>query len=164
MAQSVKPPAAPRVRKLMPSLGVADLPRAVAFYRDFFGFEIVDSYDDDAGRPLWCWLRAGVAELQLQQLDEERQITLDPAIGQSWVLYLRPDDLDGVHARLRAAGVDVSDIELTAYGARECFCKDADGYDLWLTEPESGRGPDDEDDDDPAPDGDALAPDDATLH
>jgi len=136
-----------RVKKLVPSLGVADLRRSIAFYRDFFGFVLVDAYEDEAGEPVWCWLRSGVSELMLQQLSPEQQIALEPALGQSWVLYLRPADLDEVHRELRRAQVEITDITETTYGARECFATDPDGYELWLSEPESGAGPDDEDDD-----------------
>jgi uncharacterized glyoxalase superfamily protein PhnB len=138
----------PRVKKLLPSLGVSDIRRSVLFYREAFGFEVVDSFENEDGELLWCWLRAGVGELMLQQLDPDQQITLDPAIGQSWSLYLRTDDILATRARLRASGRDVSEIEVTGYGARECFATDPDGYVLWLSEPEQGRGPDDEDDDD----------------
>lgn len=138
----------PRVRKLVPSLGVADLRRSIAFYRDFFGFSLVDAYEDDEGQPVWCWLRSGVAELMLQQLPPDEQITLEPALGQSWVVYVRPADLDEVHRELRNAGVPVTDIAETSYGARECYVTDPDGYELWLSEPEAGADPDDEDDED----------------
>lgn len=137
----------PRVRKLVPSLGVSDMQRSLAFYSDNFGFEVVDSFENEDGETLWCWLRAGVGELMLQQLDNDQQITLHPAIGQSWVLYLRPDDIVATHERLRTAGLEVSEIEMTAYGSRECFVTDPDGYELWLSEPEQGLGPDDEEDD-----------------
>ncbi len=147
------PAASPnRLKKLIPSLGVADLRRSIAFYRDFFGFTVVDAYEDDAGKPVWCWLRSGLAELMLQQLSAEQQIALEPALGQSWVLYLRPANLDEAHSALRAADVEITDITETTYGARECFATDPDGYELWLSEPESGRGPDDEDDDEEEPD------------
>ena len=141
------PAASPnRLKKLIPSLGVADLRRSIAFYRDFFGFTVVDAYEDDAGKPVWCWLRSGLAELMLQQLSSEQQIALEPALGQSWVLYLRPANLDEAHSALRAADIEVTDISETTYGARECFATDPDGYELWLSEPESGHGPDDEED------------------
>ncbi len=147
------PAASPnRLKKLIPSLGVADLRRSIAFYRDFFGFTVVDAYEDDAGKPVWCWLRSGLAELMLQQLSADQQIALEPALGQSWVLYLRPANLDEAHSALRAADVEITDITETSYGARECFATDLDGYELWLSEPESGRGPDDEDDDEEEPD------------
>lgn len=137
----------PRLRKLVPSLGVSDLRRSVAFYRDFFGFSLIDSWDDEAGEAVWCWLRSGVTELMLQQLAPDQQITLEPALGQSWVLYLRPADLDETRDQLVDAGVEVSEIALTAYGARECFLTDPDGYELWLSVPERGRGEEDEDED-----------------
>ena len=135
-----------RVKKLLPSLGVSDLRRSIAFYRDFFGFSLVDHFDDAAGATVWCWLRSGVAELMLQQLTPDQQITLEPALGQSWVLYIRPADIDDLRRRLVAAGVDVSEIALTGYGARECFVQDPDGYELWLSMPEAGKGADDDDD------------------
>jgi uncharacterized glyoxalase superfamily protein PhnB len=121
--------------KLIPSLGVSDIERAVGFYRSFFGFEVVDSYDDERGMA-WCWLRARGAELMLQQLSAEQQIRLNPAIGQSWVLYLRPDDLDALHAKLKRGGFPVSEIVRTSYGAREFFVPDPDGYELWISVPE----------------------------
>ncbi|MBX9964345.1 MAG: VOC family protein [Burkholderiales bacterium] len=141
-------PGKPRVRKLVPSLGVSDLHRSIAFYRDFFGFALIDSWENAAGEAVWCWLRSGTAELMLQQLTPEQQITLEPALGQSWVMYLRPADIDETRRQLLQAGVEVSAIELTAYGARECFLTDPDGYELWLSVPERGVGGDDEEEDD----------------
>lgn len=138
----------PRLRKLVPSLGVSDLRRSVAFYRDFFGFSMMDSWEDESGATVWCWLRSGVTELMLQQLSPDQQLTLEPALGQSWVLYLRPADLDDTRDQLVEAGVDVSEISLTGYGARECFLADPDGYELWLSVPERGRGGEDDEDED----------------
>lgn len=138
--------------------------RSTAFYNDCFGFEIVDSFENEDGELVWCWLRAGLGELMLQQLDEDQQITLHPAIGQSWALYLRPDDIEDTHRRLRASGVEVSDIEGTGYGARECFVTDPDGYALWLSEPESGLGPDDEDSADEDDFDDDEEPDHPSIH
>ncbi|MEO8630539.1 MAG: VOC family protein, partial [Betaproteobacteria bacterium] len=79
--------------KLIPSLGVSDIERALGFYKQFFGFKLVDSYELD-GRMKWCWLRSRGADLMLQQLTADEQITLNPAIGQSWVLYIQPNDLE----------------------------------------------------------------------
>jgi catechol 2,3-dioxygenase-like lactoylglutathione lyase family enzyme len=154
MADSGKP----RVRKLVPSLGVSDLHRSIAFYRDFFGFSLIDSWENAAGEAVWCWLRSGAAELMLQQLTPEQQITLEPALGQSWVMYLRPDDIDETRRQLLQAEVEVSEIELTAYGARECFLTDPDGYELWLSVPEQGLGSDEDDEDED--EDDAVVPDD----
>lgn len=122
--------------KLIPSLGVSDIERSAAFYRSFFGFEVVDSYDDGK-RMAWCWLRAQGAELMLQQLSADQQIRLHPAIGQSWVVYVRVDDLDALHAKLARGGFPVSEIARTSYGTREFFVSDPDGYELWISVPEA---------------------------
>jgi catechol 2,3-dioxygenase-like lactoylglutathione lyase family enzyme len=140
-----------RLKKLVPSLGVSDLGRSLRFYGECFGFEVVDVFEDEHGAARWAFLRSGVAELMLQQLGTEEQITLEPALGHSWRLFLRPADLEDARRRLLAAGVEVTEIELTDYGARECHAKDPDGYDLWLSEPEAGLGGDDEDEDDSDP-------------
>ncbi len=124
--------------KLIPSLGVSDIDRAAAFYRGFFGLEVVDSYDE-AGRMAWCWLRAQGAELMLQQLSADQQIRLNPAIGQSWVVYVRVDDLDALHAKLERGGFPVSEIAHTSYGTREFFVPDPDGYELWVSVPQEGE-------------------------
>jgi uncharacterized glyoxalase superfamily protein PhnB len=81
----------------------------------------------------------------LQQLDDEEQITLHPAIGQSWVLYLRPHDIEDTSQRIRTAGLSVSEICRTTYGSRECFVTDPDGYELWLSEPDHGNDTEDDD-------------------
>ncbi len=120
--------------KLIPSLGVSDIERSLDFYRTFFGFEVVDSYDDQ-GRMGWCWVRTGVADLMLQQLAADQQIRLNPAIGQSWVVYVRVDDLEATHARLKEGGFPVSDIGETEYDTREFFVPDPDGYELWISAP-----------------------------
>lgn len=119
--------------KLIPSLGVSDLDRSITFYRDHFGFEVVNSYEE-GDQAVWCHLRSGVAELMLQQLAPEqfRWLTSGP---RCWVLYLSPEDLDGVHFTLREAGHQVSDITSTEYETRECFVNDPDGYELWISSP-----------------------------
>lgn len=96
----------------------------------------------------WCWLKAGGAGLMLQQLSADQQIRLNPAIGQSWVMYIRPDDIDATRARLKRAGFPLSDLVTTSYGARECFLSDPDGYELWLSVPRAGGNGDDEDEED----------------
>jgi predicted enzyme related to lactoylglutathione lyase len=135
---------------LIPSLGVSDIHRSVSFYREFFGFKVEDSYEIE-GRMAWCWLKGHGAELMLQQLSADQQVRLNPAIGQSWVMYIRPDDIDITHARLKRAGFPLSDLVTTSYGARECFLSDPDGYELWLSVPganSNGNGDDEDEEDD----------------
>jgi catechol 2,3-dioxygenase-like lactoylglutathione lyase family enzyme len=120
--------------KLIPSIGVSDIDRSRDFYQRFFGLEVADSYDEE-GRMAWCWLRGGGAELMLQQLTADQQIRLNPAIGQSWVVYVRVDDLDSVHARLKEGDFPATDISETQYDTREFLVPDPDGYELWVSAP-----------------------------
>lgn len=120
--------------KAVASLGVADIERSVAFYREHFAFQVADSYEQE-GAMVWCWLQTGSADLMLQQLSEEQQITLDPAIGQSWVLFMRVQDIHAVHRRMRQAGVEVDEIRETSYATLEFMARDPDGYDLWVSMP-----------------------------
>jgi predicted enzyme related to lactoylglutathione lyase len=124
----------PIATKVVPSLGVSDIERSIEFYSTFFGFQVADSYEQDGAR-VWCWLQTGRADLMLQQLAPEQQITLHPAIGQSWALYIRPDDLETVHYELGAAGFKVSDIQTSSYATREFLASDPDGYELWVSMP-----------------------------
>ncbi len=133
---------------MIPSLGVSDIDRSVRFYTELFGFRVLDSYEAE-GRMIWCWLKAGGAELMVQQLSADQQIRLNPAIGQSWVIYIRPDDIDATHARLKKTGIPLSELATARYGAREFFLNDPDGYELWLSVPSvDGNGDDDEEDHD----------------
>jgi uncharacterized glyoxalase superfamily protein PhnB len=135
------------VNRLIPSLGVSDIERSARFYQEFFGFKVEDSYEAE-GRTTWCWLKARGAELMLQQLSADQQIRLNPAIGQSWVIYIRPDDIDATYARLKRAGFPLSDLGTTSYGARECFLSDPDGYELWVSVPRANGNGDEEDEED----------------
>lgn len=139
-----------KATQAIPSLGVSDIERSVSFYRHFFGFRVVDSYEME-GQMAWCWLRVNDANIMLQQLSPEQQITLDPAIGQSWSLFIRPDDLRALHARLSEAGFPVSEIGETSYGASEFSVSDPDGYDLWISVP-AGPGDDEDEDEEPVED------------
>jgi uncharacterized glyoxalase superfamily protein PhnB len=146
-ARAVASGARSRAMKLIPSLGVSDIDRSSAFYRAFFGFKVQDRYEAE-GRMAWCWLKAGGAELMLQQLSADQQIRLNAAIGQSWVVYIRPDDIDATHARLKRARYPLSDLVTTCYGAREFFLTDPDGYELWVSVPGASGNGDDEDEED----------------
>ncbi|MDX1624004.1 MAG: VOC family protein [Gemmatimonadota bacterium] len=122
--------------KLVPSLGVEDIERSLAFYRDHFGFEVTTDHAVE-GELVWCCLRSEGAELMLQQLGPDHPTPPDPP---SWVLYLSPPDVRELHAQLKAGGVEVSPLEPTSYGTVECFAKDPDGYELWISAEATSEG------------------------
>ena len=127
---------------LVPELDVADLDESLRFYVEVCGFRVL------YGRPeeRFAYLEREGAELMLQQLSADQQIRLDPAVGQSWVIYLRVDDIEALHARLKRGGFPVSEIAPTSYGTRECFVSDPDGYELWISVPIASAGDSEEDD------------------
>jgi hypothetical protein len=86
-------------------------------------------------------------ELMLQQLSSDQQIRLNPAIGQSWAVYIRVHDIEALHTKLERGGFPVSGIKATSYCTREFFVPDPDGYELWISVPEEADVDDDEEGD-----------------
>lgn len=108
------------------SLNVADVERALVFYRDTLGLGQLPRPDFGFGG---AWLDAG----------EGRQVHLIEAnvpadLGQH--VAFRVDDLDSVVATLRAAGIEVDDPRPVGdTSIRQTFLSDPDGNRLELTQP-----------------------------
>jgi catechol 2,3-dioxygenase-like lactoylglutathione lyase family enzyme len=122
------------VRGLAPLLQVFDMPRALAFYRDVLGFEVVasDRPGDDCD---WVLLRLGGAEVMLNTAYEapDRPPAPDPgrvAAHSDTALYFACPDVDGAYAHLRAHGVAVEPPAVAPYGMKQLYVLDPDGYSL----------------------------------
>lgn len=108
------------------SLNITDTERALAFYRDVLGMNVLPRPDFPFGG---AWLDAG----------NGRQIHLIEAsvpgdLGQH--VAFRVDDLDATIVELRAAGVDVPDArQVGDTTIRQTFLVDPDGNRLELTQP-----------------------------
>jgi catechol 2,3-dioxygenase-like lactoylglutathione lyase family enzyme len=114
---------------VVPYLHVADVERAVEFYR-LLGFEVGNRQPKD-GKIGWAWL------YQPNAPDWKRGANLmvarveDPvdAKAQRASLYLYAEDLKALHAKLESAGVKVGEIQYPFYlpkGEFQTF--DPDGY------------------------------------
>lgn len=124
---------------MTPLLQVFDMPRAVAFYRDTLGFEVVThspEIETAEGRFFhWCYLRRDGAQLMLNTAYDanERPAGRDEA---RWaghghtVLYIECPELDALHAELQARGLDVAPPLTSDYGMRQIQATDPDGYEL----------------------------------
>ena len=124
---------------LTPLLQVFDMPRAVAFYRDMLGFEVVThspEIEAAEGRFFhWCLLRRDGARLMLNTAydADERPAERDEA---RWAghghtaLYVECPELDVLHAELQARGLDVAPPLTRDYGMRQIEVTDPDGYAL----------------------------------
>jgi catechol 2,3-dioxygenase-like lactoylglutathione lyase family enzyme len=129
----------PALTGVCPLLSVHDMNRAVAFYRDQLGFDLVQHapfVEAAEGRYFhWAYLRRGPAELMLNTAydADERPAEVDAARraahGDTY-LYFGCDDPDAVHADLVAHGVAAEAPKDAPYGMRQVFVTDPDGYNL----------------------------------
>jgi predicted enzyme related to lactoylglutathione lyase len=121
------------VSDLVPFAHVADVDRSVAFYGRL-GFERVADLVTD-GRRVWAFLKRGDARLMVAEADER----VDPD-AQAVLFYLYTRDLDGLRARLVAAGVAAGEITTGNPGPdRQMHLVDPDGYVLMVAEIEGER-------------------------
>jgi catechol 2,3-dioxygenase-like lactoylglutathione lyase family enzyme len=113
----------------MVTVPVEDVDRAKAFYVDCLGFH---------------------EDMDVRTQDDRRFVRLTPpgsvcciAIGKGWIdaepgsmqgTQLVVEDIDQAHALLRAAGVEVSEIQSFPWG-RFCFFADPDGNGWSVQEP-----------------------------
>jgi len=112
------------------SLLIADLERALAFYRDALGMSVSEARPD-LGYP-GAWLETGHQQIHLLQLSNP-----DPVIGRPEhggrdrhvALLIR--DLDVLRRSLEANGVAYT---LSKSGRRALFCRDPDGNALEFVE------------------------------
>jgi catechol 2,3-dioxygenase-like lactoylglutathione lyase family enzyme len=103
------------------SVPVSDQDRALAFYVDVLGLEVID---DSPMGPTMRWVRVG---LKLAQTSITL-VTWFPSMvpGSLKGLLFNTDNLEDDVARFRAAGVEVSDIQEEAWGRYVTF-DDPDG-------------------------------------
>jgi catechol 2,3-dioxygenase-like lactoylglutathione lyase family enzyme len=119
---------------VIPSIRVADVAAAVAFYVDVLGFEVVRGEPADgnvavARRDERVMLEAG-GDFYSQPYNE----AIRERIGarSPHALYLEEPELDGLHERVRAAGVPIVDpLAERPWGQREFTLEDPEGN--WLT-------------------------------
>lgn len=111
-----------KMTRITPMLPVRNVTDSVAFYRRL-GFQVMKQNDT------WRWVLLAFDDCQLM-LDES--INPHPDVARYCVLYLYPDDIAAYHAKVRANGVDVPDLETSFYGMTEFRIEDPDGNRLWI--------------------------------
>jgi catechol 2,3-dioxygenase-like lactoylglutathione lyase family enzyme len=131
------------IHGVAPLLQVFDMPTAIRFYRDVLGFEVWGSSqpDDDCD---WAGLRLHGAEVMLNTAYEkdQRPPAPDPvrvASHDDTCLFFGCKDLDGACEHLRAHGVQLKEPRVAAYGMRQLWFKDPDGYGLCFQWPATQR-------------------------
>ncbi|HTD95843.1 MAG TPA: VOC family protein [Edaphobacter sp.] len=122
---------------LTPLIGVFDMQKSLAFYRDLIGFEVVSAspeVETSEGRfSHWTWLKFGSAELMLNtQYDsnerpEQPDETRTHAHGDT-CFYIGCADLDIIYVQLTKRGLLAEPPKKTPYGLRVFTTRDPDGY------------------------------------
>ena len=120
-------------RSLVPSFTTPALAANLAFYRDILGFTCTATLGDPDA-PDWVELTRGEVRIMLLAA-EAKDLQKVFFQGTGVIFYFTVSDLERVHADLIAAGHEVTEIEVTFYGMRECYATDPDGRQLTFAEP-----------------------------
>jgi glyoxylase I family protein len=122
---------------LTPLISVFDMLRALAFYRDLLGFEVVTAspeVETPEGRfSHWMWLRLGKADLMLNtQYDSgerpEHPVAARAAAHGDSCLYIGCSDIAAAYQQLTQRGLETNPPKLAPYGLKHFGVKDPDGY------------------------------------
>jgi glyoxylase I family protein len=125
---------------LTPLIGVFDMPKALAFYRDILGFTVVSAspeVETAEGRFFhWMWLRFGEAEIMLNtQYDSNEQPPHPPAkTSKDVVFYIGCSDVELAHQELTKRGLQAERPTVAPYRLKLFSVEDPDGYTLVFQE------------------------------
>lgn len=118
---------------LIPSFPVSDINRAVEFYQEMLGFELVRiTGKDDVTR---AFLRAGALRIILRSASGEstvdyRHINVEDRI----MLHIPIEDVRGLYQRIKGKVPMVRDLEPRLFGLFEFTIEDMDGILLTFSE------------------------------
>ena len=105
-----------------------DIRRTAAYYRDVFGFKVVEHYDADAA---FAAIYRDDVEIILMQAGHGEVQSNRVRHGAGYDIYLDPDTLEGVdslYEELKTKGALIAgEPAITAYGSYEFVVEDVDG-------------------------------------
>jgi glyoxylase I family protein len=122
---------------LTPLICIFDMPKALAFYRDVLGFEVVLASPvvktPEGQFSHWMWLRLGAAELMLNtQYDTgerpEHPVATRLLAHGDTCFYIGCSDIDTAYERLSLRGLKADPPKVAPYGLKNFSVKDPDGY------------------------------------
>lgn len=119
---------------LTPLIGVFDMNRSLAFYRDLIGFSVVSASPEIETREgrfsHWMWLRFGGAEIMLNtQYDSNERPLEEPAkTAKDAVFYISCDDVERAYKELTDRGLKAGRPQMAPYGLNTFSTVDPDGY------------------------------------
>jgi len=119
---------------LTPLIGVFDMPRSLAFYRDLLGFSVVfasPEVETAEGRfSHYMWLRFGGAEIMLNTLYDSNERPLEPPekTPKEAAFYIGCADVDLAYKELTQRGLNADPPTMAGYGLKLFSVQDPDGY------------------------------------
>jgi predicted enzyme related to lactoylglutathione lyase len=121
------------IAPLLPQLGVTDVMRSLAFYRDVLAFD-VNWEHRDGGDLAVAELQLGPAKLQIAAHDGTRDDAEQRSARRATVMFLQTDDVDALHAAILQRGGRPSNIEPVYYWMRMRLfsINDPDDHELWF--------------------------------
>lgn len=104
----------------MAVLGVADMGRSLAYYKDALGFSAATWGEP----PTFAIMQRGTVSIALALVADGR-----PAVSRNWAAYIHVQDVDRLYAELVALGVAIPHApETRFYNCREFVVDDPDGH------------------------------------
>lgn len=111
-----------KLNQIVPMLPISNLAASIEFYEKL-GFE-VEAQDDELQ---WAYLSFSESSLMIDQ-----SINQHPDSRRQSVLYLYPEKIEEFHREVRAAGIEIPDLDVRFYGMTEFRLQDPDGNRLWI--------------------------------
>ncbi|HEV2653407.1 MAG TPA: VOC family protein [Ktedonobacteraceae bacterium] len=125
-----------KLNKLTPNIMVEDVNRALQFYKEALGFEIVATVPDE-GQFDWAMLKRDGVEIMFQSrasLGAEIPVLQQREIGGALTFYMNIEGIKELYADLKGKVSIVQEMHTTFYGAQEFAIQDSDGYILSFSE------------------------------
>jgi|SRR6187200_1776495 len=120
-------------------LQVFDMPTSLAFYRDVLGFTLADDVPAD-GKCDFAMLALNGSDLMLNtayEADDRPETLGDDRRGahRDTALFFACPNVDEAYAELIARGLRVTPPAVQAYGMKQIYLEDPDGYEICLQQP-----------------------------
>jgi catechol 2,3-dioxygenase-like lactoylglutathione lyase family enzyme len=121
----------PKIAAISPFFIVQNLARALSFYHDQLGFEVI--FEGPADDPFFGIVRRGGATIMFKDLGVDPLPNYRREPAHSWDAYLDVPDPDALAAEFASRNVEFSEpLKDTDDGLRGFELKDSDGYGLFF--------------------------------
>ena len=115
---------------LVPILKCRSVDQSLQFYKDTLRFVEIRTRQGESELE-WVYLNSGNTYLMLELTSD---LEKDPVEDASIRLYFYIDDIDSFHQYMKAKKYDISKIEKTKFGLRQCAFHDPDGHKIQIGE------------------------------